>query len=822
MDRDPYRISLPTNYPTIDTSTVPATVLGLYSTEGKLLPLLSLSSFSSFSSSSSTSSTSSSVPSTATTTIPPVVPKNISSETPYSILPRITEPCWKGIFKHPYGFTEGSTIIPSSVLQYLGQYFRTSIYSSNRNTTTSNSSTITNINGIVPVPNLRIQYTNGVCFIDMINDTTPITPPPPPPPPPLSNNEEEEKLRLLPTTSSSSITNTSNNGVPFSSTSNTNHAVNIIPIKRTLGRFRYLFLFREHEIATKPSSISSSTTIQRDIPIPPKPTTSLSTCSVIGRSSLLSSSSSSTDHDSVYHSSAIAWAIAGIYGIDGNPSQLSIDPSFITAFVNFLHSFTDTLHRYFYSQQQQVIITQKQALSSSLSSSVIPPPTTLWSCTISHSLTASHTTVLSSSSSSSSSTVDTTPVVPNIEILLQALPLTINNPLVNPSVVLSMIMPTPPVATNNSNKTTVTSSTIVSTVPQDTATTGTKRSRSPGHEKEMEGMIHRPSVPLSTLGTASSASSTFTSATVATPTTTATSTTTAVHLAIIVPFRDQPEQNRGEQLLRFANYIPQFLQGKNIIPKLGSFHIFVIEQTRDAYKFNRGKLLNIGFLIATDPHRLQKYFSTIPKNTLSVMVDSRFNSFSFHDVDLLPGKLLGNWYNQYPHKPLHIGAVWQRYQYDNYVGGILNMNEQDIRTMNGFPNNFWGWGGEDDEFYLRLQDTKLLPVNKLNVNELRTLAGDNSKDLIIDLEEVLIQERGGERAGVGVKLGGHTEWRNMFKYENLDRHKDTWRQNGVNSADFVWIQTRQINPYVSVITVDLQGQNDPQAQKQKPAEGFTK
>lgn len=63
---------------------------------------------------------------------------------------------------------------------------------------------------------------------------------------------------------------------------------------------------------------------------------------------------------------------------------------------------------------------------------------------------------------------------------------------------------------------------------------------------------------------------------------------TGVSLAIIVPFRDQPLQNRAEQLKRFAEFMPLFLQ-RSPHP-VRDFHIVVAEQTDDGYKFNRAKV----------------------------------------------------------------------------------------------------------------------------------------------------------------------------------------------------------------------------------------
>jgi hypothetical protein len=70
-----------------------------------------------------------------------------------------------------------------------------------------------------------------------------------------------------------------------------------------------------------------------------------------------------------------------------------------------------------------------------------------------------------------------------------------------------------------------------------------------------------------------------------------------VKLAIIVPYRNQVEQNRAEQLKLFNQYMPQFLD--RVSPPLERFKIFIVEQSDDNEKFNRGKLLNIGYKVDT-------------------------------------------------------------------------------------------------------------------------------------------------------------------------------------------------------------------------------
>lgn len=91
-------------------------------------------------------------------------------------------------------------------------------------------------------------------------------------------------------------------------------------------------------------------------------------------------------------------------------------------------------------------------------------------------------------------------------------------------------------------------------------------------------------------------------------------------VAVIVPYRDlEPAQKRSEHLKRFVPYMEGFLRkhcGREV-----EFRVYVVEQSADdGLKFNRGKLLNIGFDLARA---------------------EGCSSFVFHDVDLLPSDELG-------------------------------------------------------------------------------------------------------------------------------------------------------------------------------------
>ncbi|KOB74033.1 putative beta-1,4-galactosyltransferase [Operophtera brumata] len=145
-------------------------------------------------------------------------------------------------------------------------------------------------------------------------------------------------------------------------------------------------------------------------------------------------------------------------------------------------------------------------------------------------------------------------------------------------------------------------------------------------------------------------------------------------LAILVPFRD-----RFEELLEFIPHMFTFLNKQNI-----PFHIFVIQQ-KDSNRFNRASLINVGFLYTKE-----------------------YDYLAMHDVDLLP--LNDDLKYNYPATgPFHISSpqTHPKYHYDTFIGGILLVKREHYDLVNGMSNNYWGWGLEDDEFYVRLKDAGL-------------------------------------------------------------------------------------------------------------------
>ena len=66
--------------------------------------------------------------------------------------------------------------------------------------------------------------------------------------------------------------------------------------------------------------------------------------------------------------------------------------------------------------------------------------------------------------------------------------------------------------------------------------------------------------------------------------------------------------------------------------------------------------------------------------------------------------------------------ITPRYHYPKFIGGILLITLEHFHQADGMSNQYWGWGLEDDEFYLRLSDAqlRLYRPTKLSTNENNT------------------------------------------------------------------------------------------------------
>lgn len=149
-------------------------------------------------------------------------------------------------------------------------------------------------------------------------------------------------------------------------------------------------------------------------------------------------------------------------------------------------------------------------------------------------------------------------------------------------------------------------------------------------------------------------------------------------LTIIVPFR-----NREEHLSQFIPHMQKFLLTQPV-----NYEILIVEQ-EEGKPFNRAKLLNVG-------------------------VDNSKDSdyYCFHDVDMLP---IDSDYTYCP-VPTHLASRASQFgwklPYNEYFGGVTIFDNNSFAKINGYSNEYWGYGGEDDSIFNRCVFNKIKIARK--------------------------------------------------------------------------------------------------------------
>jgi hypothetical protein len=141
-------------------------------------------------------------------------------------------------------------------------------------------------------------------------------------------------------------------------------------------------------------------------------------------------------------------------------------------------------------------------------------------------------------------------------------------------------------------------------------------------------------------------------------------------LTVVIPYRDRESH--------LAQLLPAL---QNQLHSQGIEHRILVVEQANADLFNRGRLLNIGVHFAAS--------------------DSDY--FCLHDVDAVP--LHANYHC--PSQPLRlvnriITTHGEQERERHYFSGAISIRKEQIFAANGFSNEYWGWGKEDDDFFFRL------------------------------------------------------------------------------------------------------------------------
>ena len=143
-------------------------------------------------------------------------------------------------------------------------------------------------------------------------------------------------------------------------------------------------------------------------------------------------------------------------------------------------------------------------------------------------------------------------------------------------------------------------------------------------------------------------------------------------LGICVPYR-----NREKHLNMFIPILSKFLNKKGIN------HQFYIAHQTDDKLFNRGAMKNIAAKHA---------------------FEDGCDYVAFHDIDMLPEN--DNCDYSYPTDyPTHISTKLSKYKYklnyEQYFGGVVLFTKEQVEKTNGYSNDYWDWGMEDDDLFWR-------------------------------------------------------------------------------------------------------------------------
>lgn len=165
------------------------------------------------------------------------------------------------------------------------------------------------------------------------------------------------------------------------------------------------------------------------------------------------------------------------------------------------------------------------------------------------------------------------------------------------------------------------------------------------------------------------------------------------NIAIITIFRasGKDKNEREQQKNHFIEIMPNIFDLKKI-----NIEFFIIEQSNDGQKFNIGKLKNVGFDLASQSQK-------------------KFEHYIFTDIDVIPDTTLTEYYITFPQNdgPMSLAMKGTRFTKREdknqipFFGSSIKFSENQFKKLNGFPNNFWGWGREDHVIATRIKKNKM-------------------------------------------------------------------------------------------------------------------
>ena len=179
-------------------------------------------------------------------------------------------------------------------------------------------------------------------------------------------------------------------------------------------------------------------------------------------------------------------------------------------------------------------------------------------------------------------------------------------------------------------------------------------------------------------------------------------------LGVCIPYR-----NRKEHI---DNLIPHL--SKKLTEK-GINHSFYVGHQIDEKLFNRGAMKNIAAHYA---------------------FNDGCDYIAWHDVDMLTHDLNGHIPGDYSYPkeyPIHIATKLSKYNYglgyDQYFGGVVLFTKEQAYRTNGYSNDYWDWGQEDDDLFWRCYFENYTTGRSIKKYENRRVACFNGNDSFLEL-----------------------------------------------------------------------------------------
>uniref|UniRef100_H3CFT3 Si:dkey-199f5.8 n=1 Tax=Tetraodon nigroviridis TaxID=99883 RepID=H3CFT3_TETNG len=156
------------------------------------------------------------------------------------------------------------------------------------------------------------------------------------------------------------------------------------------------------------------------------------------------------------------------------------------------------------------------------------------------------------------------------------------------------------------------------------------------------------------------------------------------------------------------------------------------------------------------------------------MREEEWDCLFFHDVDLIPEDDRNTY--TCDSNPKHAAIAMDKFGYKYmYFGGVSALTPMHYLKINGFPNNYWGWGGEDDDIGVRV-----------------SLAG-----MYITRPSLKI----GRYKMIKHKLDKGNDV-NPKRFNMLAKTRQTWKLDGMNTLEYKTI-SREYLPLYTNITIDI-------------------